>query len=174
MGQAPYLSVPPSRVEAWERSLDGIKRPRIGLAWAGNPAFRGDHNRSIGLANLLPVVSAIDAQFVSLQKNASEDDRTLLQRNNILDYEGRLGDFVDTAALMNCLDVIISSDTSIVHLAGALGRWVWILLHYDTDWRWLADRADSPWYPTAKLFRQTSPGDWASVIKQVIHDRRQC
>jgi tetratricopeptide (TPR) repeat protein len=167
-GRDPYLSVPASSVEAWERRLEGVRRPRIGLAWAGNPAFRSDHNRSIGLARLLRVVNAIDAQFVCVQKNVGEDDKSLLRASNILEYESHIGDFVDTGALMHCLDLIISSDTSVVHLAGALGRKVWILLHYDAEWRWLADRADSPWYPSARLFRQRAPGDWDSVVDQVI------
>ena len=165
---APYLSAPPVRVEEWRLRLDRLERPRIGIAWAGNPSFRSDHNRSIGLMRLLPAVSATPARFISLQKNASDDDKSLLRTNGILDYASHIGDFVDTAALMSCLDLVISSDTSVVHLAGALGTKVWVLLRYDADWRWLAERTDSPWYPSARLFRQQTPGDWGSVIDQVV------
>jgi tetratricopeptide (TPR) repeat protein len=165
---APYLSAPPVRIEEWRRRLDRVERPRIGIAWAGNPSFRSDHNRSIGLMRLLPAVSAIQARFISLQKNANDDDKSLLRMNGILDYESHIGDFVDTAALMSCLDLVISSDTSVVHLAGALGTKVWVLLRYDADWRWLAERTDSPWYPSARLFRQQAPGDWGSVVDQVV------
>lgn len=165
---APYLSAPPARVDEWRRRLDRLERPRIGIAWAGNPSFRSDHNRSIGLMRLLPAVSAIPARFISLQKNASESDKSLLRMNGILDYESHVDDFGHTAALMSCLDLVISSDTSVVHLAGALGTKVWVLLRYDADWRWLAERADSPWYPNARLFRQQAPGDWGGVVDQVI------
>jgi tetratricopeptide (TPR) repeat protein len=168
LGREAYVSAPPAGVASWQNRLAGARRPRIGIAWAGNPAFRGDHNRSIGLPQLLPALSAIDAQFVSLQMGASDEDKRLLKANGILHCESCIGDFGDTAALMQCLDLVVSSDTSIVHLAGALGRNLWILLCYDADWRWLADRADSPWYPTARLFRQRAPGDWQSVVEQIV------
>jgi tetratricopeptide (TPR) repeat protein len=168
LDRAPYVSAPPARVASWQSRLAGARRPRIGIAWAGNSAFRGDHNRSIGLPPLLSALSAIDAQFVSLQRGARDEDKRLLSASGILDCESGIGDFGDTAALMQCLDLVVSSDTSIVHLAGALGRSLWILLSHDADWRWLADRADSPWYPTARLFRQTAPGDWQSVVGQIV------
>jgi tetratricopeptide (TPR) repeat protein len=164
----PYLSVPDARIDSWRRRLGETTGLRIGLAWAGNPRFRGDHNRSIGLARMLPIVKNIDAHFVSLQKELGQHDQALLNDSGVIDCGSSVDDFLDTAALMSCLDVIISSDTSIVHLAGALGRQVWTLLQYAADWRWLVDRSDNPWYSSARLFRQTAPNDWDGVIARVV------
>ena len=164
----PYLLAPPIRIDEWQQRLEAAEPPRVGIAWAGNRAFRNDHNRSIGLARLLRAVKAIDATPISLQKSVGEDERSTLDAEGIRDYERHIGDFADTAALISCLDLVISSDTSEVHLAGALGRPVWVLLHYDADWRWLADRSDSPWYSSARLFRQQVPGDWDNVVDQVV------
>jgi hypothetical protein len=163
-----YLSVPSDSAAPWHERLQTTRAPRIGLAWSGSPKFRGDHNRSIGLERILPIVKEIDAQFVSLQKELGPVEEAVLSERGIMNCGPSLDSFRDTAALMTCLDLIISSDTSIVHLAGALGRKVWILLQHAADWRWLTDRSDSPWYTSAKLFRQPSPGDWNSVVAHVI------
>jgi ADP-heptose:LPS heptosyltransferase len=121
---------------------------------------------------LLPLLD-LDAQFVRLQKDLRPEDRaTLQERNDILDLDCKLGDFADTAALIGQLDLVITVDTSVAHLAGALGRPVWILLPYVPDWRWLLDRDDSPWYPTARLFRQTETREYASVIERVRSELR--
>lgn len=166
----PYLSVSHASAAAWRQRLASTRAPRIGLAWAGNPRFRGDHSRSIGLARILPLAKAIDAQFISLQKGLGPGDEAILSENGIISCGESLESFLDTAELIACLDLIVSSDTSIVHLAGALGRQVWILLQHAADWRWLVDRTDSPWYASAKLFRQRSPGDWNSVVDQVVRE----
>jgi tetratricopeptide (TPR) repeat protein len=165
-----YLSVPSDCAAPWHEHLRTTRAPRIGLAWAGNPKFRGDHNRSIGLERILPIVKEIDAQFVSLQKELGPGEEAVLSERGIMNCGPSLDSFRDTAALMTCLDLVISSDTSIVHLAGALGQKVWILLQHAADWRWLTDRSDSPWYANAKLFRQPSPGDWTSVVEHVIRE----
>jgi hypothetical protein len=140
---------------------------RVGLVWSGNPRHDNDHNRSIPLRMMASILD-VDATFVSLQKELRPDDgTTLLERTDIIDLTADLTDFAETAALVSCLDLVISVDTSIVHLAGALGRPTWILLPYTPDYRWLLDREDSPWYPTARLFRQTATREYQSVLERV-------
>jgi len=132
--------------------------------WSGNPKHKNDANRSIALEMLSPILD-LDAVFVSLQKDAKPDDRAYLAAHSeIVDLTADLGDFTDTAALVGCLDLVISVDTSVAHLAGALGRPTWVLLTHIPDYRWLLDRDDSPWYPTLRLFRQPREGDFASAI----------
>jgi tetratricopeptide (TPR) repeat protein len=164
----PYLPAPAQpRLQTWEERLGRHDRLRVGLVWSGNPRHDNDHNRSIPLRMLTRILD-VDATFVSLQKDSRPDDRaTLLERTEIVDLTDRLTDFAETAALASCLDLVITVDTSIAHLAGALGRPTWILLPYMPDYRWLLDRDDSPWYPTVRLFRQTATRDYASVLDRV-------
>ena len=163
---APYLSVD-SRGKQWEGRLHSSGLPRIGLVWSGNPGHLNDRKRSIALKTLLPLLE-VKAQFLSLQKDIRSGDLAVLRdRHDILDFGPELGNFSDTAALVAQLDLLISVDTSVAHLAGALGRPVWILLPYAPDWRWLLDRMDSPWYPTASLFRQSETREWGPVVLQV-------
>ena len=125
-----------------------------------------DRNRSLPLQRLVPILD-IDADFVSLQKDPRPDDKATLARTAILDLNSDLTDFVETAALISCLDLVITVDTSVAHLAAALGRPTWILLPYTPDYRWLLGRDDSPWYPTARLFRQDETRDYARVVERV-------
>jgi tetratricopeptide (TPR) repeat protein len=163
----PYLPAPDAaRMQAWETRLGPHDRLRVGLVWSGNPNHRNDHNRSVPLG-ILSELFDLDASFVSLQKDPSADDRALLARSEVIDLTDRLTDFTETAALMSCLDLVISVDTSVAHLAGALGRPVWTLLPYTPDYRWLLDRDDSPWYPTMRLFRQSAGRSHAEVIARV-------
>jgi hypothetical protein len=137
------------------------------LVWSGNPAHHRDQVRSIELSALTPLLDA-GATFFSLQKDIRPADAAVLARHSgVIQIADELADFSDTAALMAELDLIISVDTSTVHLAGAVGRPVWILLPYLPDWRWLLDRDTSPWYPTAHLFRQDETRRWDSVIPRV-------
>ena len=155
------------RRQVWEDRLGPHDRLRVGLVWSGNPKHRNDHNRSIPLRSLTRILD-IDATFVSLQKDPRSDDKEiLLERTDIVDLTAHLTDFMETAALISCLDLVITVDTSVAHLAGALGRPTWILLPHTPDWRWLLDRDDSPWYPTVRLFRQTETRDYASVLDRV-------
>jgi tetratricopeptide (TPR) repeat protein len=164
----PYLHASKEHMLKWTERLPKSAAPRIGIAWAGNPAFKGDQSRSIGLPRLSPLLSAAGVEFVSIQKDLRAGDRDILRNNPHVRHLGdEINEFGDSAAIMSQLDLVISSDTAIVHLAGALGKPVWILLQYAAEWRWLLDRADSPWYPTARLFRQTRIGDWDSVLEQV-------
>jgi hypothetical protein len=166
--ETPYLRAPAQfRLQAWEARLGAHDKLRVGLAWSGNPAHRDDHNRSLPLRALLPLLDC-DATFVSLQKDLRSDDSTVLQeRSDIVDLTAHLTDFAETAALVSCLDLVISVDTGVAHLAGALARPAWILLPYTPDYRWLLDRDDSPWYPAARLFRQGETRDYGSVIERV-------
>jgi tetratricopeptide (TPR) repeat protein len=163
-----YLPAPPQVLrQAWENRLGPRDRPRVGLVWSGNPAHKNDRNRSITLRALSAILD-LDATFVSLQKDVRTDDKsTLRDRSDIIDSTEYLVDFSETAALVSCLDLVISVDTSVAHLAGAIGCPVWIMLPYVSDYRWLLDRDDSPWYPTVRLFRQTGTREWPSVLDKV-------
>jgi tetratricopeptide (TPR) repeat protein len=166
--KTPYLPAPdPAQVQAWEARLAPHDKLRIGLTWSGNPKHKDDHNRSVSLRALAPLFDC-DAIFVSLQKDPRPADRDFLrERPDIIDLSDHLTDFGATAALMASLDLVITVDTSVAHLAGALARPTWILLPYTPDYRWLLDRDDSPWYPSARLFRQDASRDYNSVIERM-------
>ncbi len=167
----PYLFADAARVAAWRDKLDaslpaGV--PRIGLAWTGRPTHPNDRRRSIPLARMAPFRGAGRASFVSLQKPMPAADRaTLDQFGGMTDISADLTDFGETAAVIENLDLVITVDTAMGHLAGALGKPVWIMLPKASDWRWMLNRADSPWYPSARLFRQQTPGAWDTVIAEV-------
>lgn len=163
-----YLPAPAaSRVQVWEDRLGPHNKLRVGLVWSGNPNHSNDHNRSIPLRTLSRILD-VDATFVSLQKDPRPDDQAALREpTGIIDLTAHLTDFSETAALVSCLDLVITVDTSVAHLAGALGRPTWILLPYTPDYRWLLDRDDSPWYPTMRLFRQTETREYAGVLDRV-------
>ncbi|RAI45384.1 tetratricopeptide repeat protein [Rhodoplanes roseus] len=150
------------------RERRGGPRLRVGLVWAGNPGFANDRHRSIPLSTLAPLLALDGVQFVSLQKELRPEDETVLERcPQLLRLGETLRDFADTAAAIAALDLVISVDTAVAHLAGAMGHKVFILLPFSSDWRWLSGRPDSPWYPTATLFRQPRIGDWTSIAGAV-------
>jgi hypothetical protein len=161
----PYLHADAVDVAAWQ-AQPGDRRPRVGLVWAGNRRHRNDRRRSLPLAALAPLARG-PWQLVSLQKDLTLDDAQRLAGWQAIDAGPRLGDFAATAAALTALDLVVTVDTAVAHLAGALGRPAWVLLPHAPDWRWLLGRADSPWYPTLRLFRQPRPGDWARVVRQV-------
>lgn len=161
-----YLHADPQRTREWEALLGERRRPRIGIAWAGNPEHRNDHNRSIDFARLAPLFD-LDVDWISLQKPVRERDAALLAETPVRRVDDELGDFADTAALIGALDLVIAVDSAVAHLAGALGHTVWVLLPDPAEWRWMRTRGDSPWYPSARLFRQAAPGDWTSAIDAV-------
>nr|WP_080435641.1 tetratricopeptide repeat protein [Burkholderia ubonensis] len=165
----PYLHTDARRRAAWAGRLDALAPPRrlrVGLAWSGNPRHANDENRSLPFAGLAPLL-ALDATFVSLQPQVRARDAQAFAASGVVSFDDALTDFAETAALVDALDLVISVDTSVAHLAGALGRPVWVLLPRVPDWRWLLERDDSPWYPSATLFRQARPGDWPSVVARV-------
>jgi tetratricopeptide (TPR) repeat protein len=162
-----YLVPDEHRVGAWQARLGVRTGMRVGLVWAGNPTLGNDRTRSVPL-QMLTRLAIPGVQLISLQKELRDGDRELLAAHpEILHLGDELTDFADTAALMASLDLVISVDTAAAHLAGALGRPVWILQRFAPDFRWLLDREDSPWYPSARLFRQPRFGDWDSVINRV-------
>jgi Flp pilus assembly protein TadD len=163
----PYLASDPARVAAWRERLGAARAPRIGLAWSGSQGLRND-KRSTTLRQVLPLLDP-GIEWVSLQKEVPATDAAMLAAHpGIRDVSANLADFADTAALVEVLDLVITVDTSVAHVPGALARPVWILLpHNPHDWRWLLEREDSVWYPTARLFRQPAPGDWESVVRRV-------
>ncbi len=161
------LSPPDDRVAAWDERLGPHNRLRVGLAWSGNLTHPNDRERSIALRSLTTLLDA-DATFVSLQKDPRPDDRALLlERTEIIDLTAHLSDFTETAALVSCLDLVITVDTSIAHLAATMGCPTWIMLPHTPDYRWLLNRDDSPWYLAVRLFRQTESRDYTSVIERV-------
>jgi hypothetical protein len=170
----PYLAADPALVTRWARRLPAIQALRVGLAWAGQarpwlPGFVGvDQRRSTDLATLAPLAAVSGVRFVSLQKGgAAPEARTPADALDLLDVMAEVRDFADTAAIVANLDLVISVDTSVVHLAGAMGKPVFLLDRYDNCWRWLSGRDDSPWYPSLRIFRQSRPGEWAPVIARV-------
>jgi tetratricopeptide (TPR) repeat protein len=167
----PYLTVPPENMEKWRNESGNDNRLRVGLAWSGSPTHINDRNRSIPLTQLSPLLENGQANFISLQKDLRDYDQSQLAELPQLNHYGEhLQDFADTAALIATLDLVITVDTSVAHLAGALGKNVWIMLPHDPDWRWLLEIADSPWYPTAKLYRQPETANWDSVIQNITAD----
>jgi tetratricopeptide (TPR) repeat protein len=164
--QTPYLRADQAKIEAWRRRLAAYPRPWIGLTWSGNPTHVNDHNRSIPLAELAPLFQA-DASFIGVQTQVGEADRDAFARFGMIDVGGALHDFSESAALLACLDQLITVDTAALHLAGALALPATLMLPYNADFRWLTGRADSPWYPTVTLVRQPQRGAWHEVAAQV-------
>jgi tetratricopeptide (TPR) repeat protein len=166
----PYLTPPDERIAVWRGRLPK-GRPLIGLTWSGGLWHDNDLNRSMKLASLAPLLDVAGIAFVSLQHDVRECDLPILQKlPNLFRFEARFGDFADTAAAISFLDAVISVDTAVAHLAGALGKPLLLLLPYAADYRWLRERQDSPWYPTAKLYRQPKFGDWDAVVQTLIGD----
>lgn len=163
--RVPYLAADPARASAWTRRLEGLPRPRIGVAWRGSTQHPNDRNRSCPFPDFAPVLAKPGFTFVSLQKDRRDDDEPLPPPT--LDAAPELRDFDDAAAAVAALDLVVAVDTAVAHLAGGLGRPVWTLLPFAPDWRWSLGREDSPWYPTMRLFRQPAPGEWRSTLAAV-------
>jgi len=161
-GPIPYLAPDPVFLQKWQSRLAGLPRPIIALAWAGTPTHPNDRNRSVRLDQLAPI-GAAKASLISVQKGPAIAQAAAAPFN-LLNLDTEISSFDDTAAILSVADLLISVDSSPVHLAGALGRPVWTLLPLVPDWRWLMHREDTPWYPSMRLFRQTRRGDWGTVI----------
>jgi tetratricopeptide (TPR) repeat protein len=168
----PYLAAEASRVAQWSARIETLQRPRIAIAWSGNPAHENDRNRSVPFDRLAPLFS-IPASFVSIQREVRDAEAMQLAGEERLRHVGgELEDFSDTAAVLALCDLVITVDTAPAHLAGALGRPLWVLVPFAPDWRWTLDGETTPWYPAARLFRQTSLGDWDAVIVRVADGLR--
>ncbi|MEZ0288767.1 MAG: tetratricopeptide repeat protein [Methylophilus sp.] len=164
---APYFFADKAKKNNWADKLAKTSQLKVGLVWSGSKDHKKDHDRSIPLDQLETLLS-LPVAFYSLQKEVRDQDKTTISRlNQIQQFSEELIDFSDTAALVDCLDLIITVDTSVAHLAGAMAKNVWILISYLPDYRWMLDRDDTPWYPTAKLFRQAKVGDWDNVVLNV-------
>jgi len=161
----PYVAPEETDLEEWYQRLGDKVEFQVGVAWAGSPTHKGDKQRSIGIEVLKPLFDFPDVQFFSLQKHDRRDAGTV--PHGVVDLAADLHDFADAAAAIACLDLVITVDTAVAHLAGALGKPVWVMLPFVPDWRWMLDRDDSPWYPTMRLFRQTKQGDWDGVLGNV-------
>ena len=165
--EAPYIKVSALQTAKWAGRMPA-GRPHIGVCWAGRRSHHNDSNRSIALARFAPLFEISDVRFVSLQRDPSADDLALLRSHrNVLEVEDGLRDFVDTAALIMQLDFVVSVDTAVAHLSGALAKPMAVLLPFAADFRWLRAREDCPWYPSAILFRQPRFDHWESAIEQV-------
>jgi tetratricopeptide (TPR) repeat protein len=163
----PYLSADETYLKKWSARLQQIPSPRVAIAWSGNPAHDNDRNRSLPFGTLA-LLFTMGANFISIQRDLrSEDAARLAAETRVMHIGGELDDFSDTAAVLALCDLVISVDTAPVHLAGAMGRPVWVLVPFAPDWRWTLEGDITPWYPTARLFRQSLPGDWDAVIARV-------
>ncbi len=172
----PYLAADPDLRAVWGHRLAAVARPRVGVVWAGNPQHHNDRNRSAPATALAPLLAMPGVSFVDLQVGAGAEQRADLDPDAaaaLASPGGVIADFADTAAIVAELNLIISVDTAVAHLAGALARPVWLLVPFVPEWRWLRERTDSPWYPTMRLFRQTRPGDWAGVVAAVAEALRE-
>ncbi len=166
--EIPYLFADAEKVAGWKKTLGKTNKKRVGLVWAGSTKHENDANRSLAL-DALDSLLQVDVEWHSLHKEYRLHDQGILhQYPQLLQHQDAIQDFSDTAALIECLDLVITVDTSVAHLAGAMGKPVWILIPFAPDYRWLLDREDSPWYPTARLFRQPVLNDWDSVIPKII------
>ena len=163
---APYLSAPEAEVKAWAERLGPWDRPRVGIAWAGSQAIKTNISRFLPLDALLAAIPE-GVEVAPLQPSLSLDDATRLDATGVRRTDLQITDFADTAGLMANLDLIVSVDTSVIHLAGALGMQGRLLTLYTPDWRWLLDREDSPWYPSLRLYRQARAGDWALPLERL-------
>ena len=168
----PYIFPDPERVTTWKARLSTLNGFRVGIGWQGNPQYRGDRQRSIPVERFAPLAEVPGVQLVSLQKGEGTRQIKRLERSFPLaqfdDLDSAGGAFLDTAAILANLDLVITSDTALAHLAGAMGVATWIALPFASDWRWFRDRDDSPWYPTVRLFRQNRRGDWQSVFERIV------
>ena len=172
-GPIPYMHADPQRVERWQARLAGLPRPLVALVWAGRPTHVNDANRSMALEQLAPLADC-GAQFVAIQKGPAAAQALQLPAGmQVLSLSDEITGFEDTAAILSVVDLLISVDSSPVHLAGALGRPAWVMLPRTPDWRWLMDRSDTPWYPSLRLFRQQQMGQWSDVVTAMAHALRE-
>ena len=166
--EVPYLRPSSQQITKWTKKLGEKNRKRVGLAWSSVSGFRGDSDRSLLLEQFVEALPSEGIEFICLQKELKECDREFFNKYQKIKFVGEeLHDFSETAALIENLDLVISTCTSIPHLSGALGKETWLLLSHSPDWRWLLDREDSPWYPNTKLYRQPTRGDWSTAFKKV-------
>jgi tetratricopeptide (TPR) repeat protein len=172
--QIPYLAASEERLASWRPRLAHLPAPRVAVAWSGRATHPNDRNRSLALAQLAPLLTLEGVSFISIQHEMRlEDAAAFAGSPRMTDVGKELHDFDDTAAVLALVDLVISVDTSVANLAGAMGRPTWVLLPFSPDWRWMLERADSPWYPTARLYRQPALADWDNVVAGVREDLKR-
>ena len=168
MSALPYVKAAEREAEEWANRLESAPGLKVGIVWSGNPKHTRDRARSISLAQVDRLTCIPGVSFFSLQKGpAAEQLKDLAASRRPINLDPHLTDFSETAAAIANLDLVLTVDTSVAHLAGAMGKPVWILVPHPADWRWLKGRTDTPWYPSARLFRQSNAGDWEPVLDQV-------
>ncbi|MBT4113217.1 MAG: tetratricopeptide repeat protein [Flavobacteriaceae bacterium] len=167
--KCPYLLTDLTKDKIWRNKFKNENQLKIGVCWFGNPLHKNDHNRSMSLNDLLELIS-LPFEFHCLQKEFRQEDQKELNKVNIFDHQNSLNDFSETASLINMMDIVISVDTAIAHLAGAMGKRTFLLLPDKSSFLWMGERKDSPWYPTIKIFRQETLGDWQGPLKEIIKE----
>ena len=165
--KCPYLQTNLNKNKVWEEKFINSNHLRIGLSWSGNPLHKNNHNRSMSLDDFSELLS-LPFEFYSLQKEVPHEDLEILNNSKIIDHQKSLRDFSDTASLIKMLDVVISVDSVIAHLAGALGKKTFLLLPEKSSFLWMNERKDSPWYPSVRIFRQSTLGDWKKPMEELI------
>ena len=163
----PYLRPSADRIIFWHHQLASLPGLKVGIAWAGRPDHQNDANRSIPPELCVPLGQLSGVSWVSLQFGSCRPRPVPFP---LIEPADQVTDFCDSAALVSALDLIVTVDSAVAHLAGALGMPVWLLLPWNPDWRWMRERSDSPWYPSMRLYRQTTPGDWSEVLSRVAAD----
>jgi hypothetical protein len=169
--EVPYLFADEGLAGAWGKRMAGSGL-KVGLVWAGSATYKLDHERSISLAKLAGLGKIPGVTLFSLQRGKGSEEKPP-EGMTMVDFSEEMSDFAETAGMVANLDLVITVDTAVAHLAGAMGKAVWVMLPFAPDWRWLAGRGDSPWYPTMRLFRQKSAGDWEPVIEEVVGPLRE-
>jgi hypothetical protein len=165
-----YLHMDGAKIAQWRQRLGERTRPRVGLVWSGNRNNPLDSHRTIRLADWMPQLPT-RFEFFCLQKDIRPEDRVARDSSSLItSFDDEIPDFTNNAALCECMDIVVSVDTSVAHLSAALGQRTWVLLAAVPDWRWMRDREDTPWYPTMKLYRQKATGDWAEVFARIAVD----
>ena len=168
----PYLTATNERIAEWNQLLGSKSRRRIGIVWRGSPHNKNDRYRSMRLEEFAPIFAA-NFDFYSIQKDVTTDEQRVLVEYGVHDLSTKQRDFADAAAICQLMDIVVTVDTAVAHLAGAMGMPTWILLCHAPDWRWMLHRTDCPWYPTAKLYRQLALNQWASPVNQILNDLKQ-
>ncbi len=163
----PYLRPYQERIEKWRARVPDNGRMRVGIVWAGSSGHTKDRSRSIPLERFARILAVPDIDFISVQKDVSQAQAALLDAHGVVQLGQQFEDFADTAAVVAMLDLLVAVDTSVAHLAGAMGKAVALLLPFAPDWRWLLHRTDSPWYPSMRLFRQAAVADWDTPLEQL-------
>ncbi|MFN7096345.1 MAG: tetratricopeptide repeat protein [Gammaproteobacteria bacterium] len=170
----PYIFSIPEKKAQWQKRLHSITKFKIGLCWSGNAVYSNNQQRSCSLAELLPYLPLRKAQFINLTMECTDEEKQLLKENNILNYFDDIHDFSDTAALIDNLDLVISVDTSIGHLSGAMNKPVWLMVHYLPEWRYMQENQHNHWYPNMKIFKQKSLRAWSTVFASIQQELKQC